>query len=375
MELIANFFGYLLNFIYDFVQNYGVALILFTIVLKIIMLPISIKQQSSMKKTAKLQAEMNKIQMKYKNNPEMYNKEVMALYKREKVIPMSGCLSTILQLVLFIGVFLLVSRPLTYMKKINPEITAEYQQEIIDEGQKSSYPEIAIIAKINSQYDEVTARLDGTYVEENNQEDKQENNDETQNIVNAINNNVENTINNEVNKNDNDNTENTENKEEKKNYSEMTEEELEKEKDVLENSKINMEFLGLDLSKVPMQNWQDFKVLIIPILYVIVTFVNIKITNNMNKTKKKEEDSKIIDVDSGDGDDSKKEETQQDASESMQQMTKSMTYVMPIMSIAIAMIAPLGLSLYWLVTNCLQLVERIAVNKILDKKEEAKESK
>lgn len=375
MELIANFFGYLLNFIYDFVQNYGVALILFTIVLKIIMLPISIKQQSSMKKTAKLQAEMNKIQMKYKNNPEMYNKEVMALYKREKVSPMSGCLSSILQLVLFIGVFFLVSRPLTYMKKINPEITAKYQQEIIDEGQKSSYPEIAIIAKINSQYDEVTARLDGTYVEENNQEDKQENNDETQNIVNAINNNVENTINNEVNKNDNDNTENTENKEEKKNYSEMTEEELEKEKDVLENSKINMEFLGLDLSKVPMQNWQDFKVLIIPILYVIVTFVNIKITNNMNKTKKKEEDSKIIDVDSGEGDDSKKEETQQDASESMQQMTKSMTYVMPIMSIAIAMIAPLGLSLYWLVTNCLQLVERIAVNKILDKKEEAKESK
>lgn len=375
MELIANFFGYLLNFIYDFVQNYGVALILFTIVLKVIMLPISIKQQSSMKKTAKVQGEMNKLQIKYKNNPEMLNKEVMALYKREKVSPMSGCLSSILQIVLFIGVFFLVSRPLTYMKKINPEITSKYQQEIIDEGQKSSYPEIAIIAKINSQYDEVTARLNGEYVEENNEEEnKQDNNNEAQNIV-IENNNVDNTVNNEVTQNNNENIDNTENKEEKKKYSEMTEEELQKEKEELETLKINMGFLGLDLSKVPMQNWQDFKVLIIPILYVIVTFVNIKITNNMNKPKKKEEDNKIIDIDSGEGEENKKEEAQQDASESMQQMTKSMTYVMPIMSIAIAMIAPLGLSLYWLVTNCLQLVERIAINKVLEKKEEAKESK
>lgn len=373
MEVIASFFGYLLNFIYDFVQNYGVALILFTIVLKIIMLPISIKQQSGMKKTAKVQAEMSKLQIKYKNNPEMLNKEVMQLYKREKVSPMSGCLSSILQVILFIGVFFLVSRPLTYMKKINPEITTQYQKEITESGQSTSYPEIAVIAKINSQYDEVTARINGEYIETENEE---ENNKENQNIVNEATN-EEVKINNETSENtiNEENTDNSENKEEeKKKYSEMSEEELKQEKEALENLKINMDFLGLDLSKVPMQNWQDFKVLIIPILYVVVTFINIKITNDMNKPKKKEEDNKIIDVGSGEEGDDKKEDKQQDSAESMQQMTKSMTYVMPIMSVAIAMIAPLGLSLYWLVTNCLQLVERIAVNKVLEKKE-AKENK
>ena len=59
--------------------------------------------------------------------------------------------------------------------------------------------------------------------------------------------------------------------------------------------------------------------------------------------------------------------------ESMQQMTNSMNYMMPIMSIAIALIAPLGLSLYWLVKNILQLGERVLLNKVLKDKEEVKE--
>ena len=59
--------------------------------------------------------------------------------------------------------------------------------------------------------------------------------------------------------------------------------------------------------------------------------------------------------------------------ESMQQMTNSMNYMMPIMSIAIALIAPLGLSLYWLVKNILQLCERLLLNKIIKDKEEVKE--
>ena len=59
--------------------------------------------------------------------------------------------------------------------------------------------------------------------------------------------------------------------------------------------------------------------------------------------------------------------------ESMQQMTNSMNYMMPIMSIAIALIAPLGLSLYWLVKNILQLGERLLLNKVIKDKEEVKE--
>ena len=68
--------------------------------------------------------------------------------------------------------------------------------------------------------------------------------------------------------------------------------------------------------------------------------------------------------------DGKNEETMDEQLQSMQQMTNSMNYMMPIMSIAIAVIAPLGLSLYWLVKNILQLCERLILNKVM-KKEEA----
>ena len=75
----ANIFGYLLNFIYQIVNNYGVAIIIFCIVLKLIMLPLSIKQQKTMKKSAKIQDKMKQLQFKYKNDPEKLNQEVMKM--------------------------------------------------------------------------------------------------------------------------------------------------------------------------------------------------------------------------------------------------------------------------------------------------------
>ncbi len=281
MGFLANIFGYVLNFLYSWLQNYGWAIILFSVILQIILLPLSIKQQKSLKKSAKIQQEMQKLQLKYRNNPELLNQEVMGLYKREKVSPFSGCLSSIIQLILFLSVFYLVSRPLTYMKKVDPMVLEKYQQEITESGETSSYPEIKIIEK------------------------------------------------------------------------KATED---------ENVYINMDFLGLDLSKVPMQNLSDIKVLIIPILYVITTFINIKIMTNLNNAKSKNTDKKAIT-------DGKNEDTMEEQLQSMQQMTNSMNYMMPIMSIAIAVIAPLGLSLYWLVKNILQLLERLLLNKFMNKEE------
>ena len=295
MGFLANLFGYVLNFLYNWVQNYGWAMILFSVLLQLILLPLSIKQQKSMKKSAKIQEEMKKLQVKYKNNPELLNQEVMGLYKKEKVSPFSGCLSSIIQLILFLSVFYLVSRPLTYMLKVDPNVIQKYEQEITESGESSSYPEMKVI-------------------EEKASED--------------------------------------------------------------ENVYINMDFLGLDLSKVPMQNLSDIKVLIIPIIYVITTFVNIKLITNMNKTKEqreKEKEEKKRKKQKNALTDGKQEESMEEQLESMQQMTNSMNYMMPIMSIAIALIAPLGLSLYWLVKNILQLGERLLLNKVIQDKEEVKE--
>ena len=88
-KFYARIFGYVLNFIYGSVKNYGIAIILFTILLKIILLPSSIKQQKTMKKTAKIQNKMKEIQDKYSNDPVRLNQEVRDLNKEEKMNPFS----------------------------------------------------------------------------------------------------------------------------------------------------------------------------------------------------------------------------------------------------------------------------------------------
>ena len=75
MGSISSLFGYILNFIYELVKNYGFAIIIFSVLLKLILLPLSIKQQKTMKKTAKIQEKMKEIQEKYKNDQVKMNQE------------------------------------------------------------------------------------------------------------------------------------------------------------------------------------------------------------------------------------------------------------------------------------------------------------
>lgn len=124
---------------------------------------------------------------------------------------------------------------------------------------------------------------------------------------------------------------------------------------------LNMNFLGLNLSSVPTQNYTDWKVFIIPVLYVITSFISTRITMSMNQnnsSKKKEEKA----ADSNSKELVKKEEEEIDM---MQEMNKNMTFMMPLMTVSIALIAPLGLALYWLVNNLFMLGERLLLNKFL----------
>ena len=130
-------------------------------------------------------------------------------------------------------------------------------------------------------------------------------------------------------------------------------------KENLENMHINMEFLGLDLSKVPTQNLGDWRVYVIPVLYVLTSFASIKITT-MAQKKANEKKDVIV----------QNKEESDEMMESMQQMNNSMLYMTPIMSISIAVIAPLGLALYWLVSNVLMIVERLIINKFIASKED-----
>ena len=151
-QFFANIFGYVLNFMNNFVGNYGLAIILFTVLIKIIMLPLSIKQQRTMKKSAKLQEQIKVLQFKYKNDPEKLNREMMDLYKKENMSPFSGCFSGIVQIILLFAVFYLVRSPLTYMKKIDANIINKYTK-IVKENDlstDSAYPEIEVIRELNN---------------------------------------------------------------------------------------------------------------------------------------------------------------------------------------------------------------------------------
>ena len=270
-NFIANIFGYLLEFIYNLFNNYGLAIIIFSILVKLILLPLTIKQQKTMEKTSKMQEELKSLQFKYKNDPDKLNKEMMDLYKRENMSPFSGCLSSIVQLILILAVFYLVRSPLTYMKKVDVNLIEGYTYQL---ETKTNYPEVEIIKEFGAENEEIY---------------------------------------------------------------------------------VNMDFLGLDLSNVPTNNFKDFKNLIIPFLYVISSVISTKITMNaQNKKKEKVEEEN-------------KEESMEDM---MQNSTKSMSYMMPIMAFSISLVAPLGLALYWLMSNILMIIERLFINKFISNKEE-----
>jgi YidC/Oxa1 family membrane protein insertase len=104
-DIIAKPLLYLLRFFNQYIHNYGVSIILLTILIKILFWPLTHKSYKSMKEMQKLQPRMAKMREKYKNNKAQLNKEMMALYKTYKVNPMGGCLPMIIQLPVFFALF------------------------------------------------------------------------------------------------------------------------------------------------------------------------------------------------------------------------------------------------------------------------------
>lgn len=290
-NFFANIFGYILEWIYLLVKNYGLAIIIFSVLVKIVMLPISIRQQKTMKKNEKIQKELKILQIKHKGNPERLNQETMELYKRENVNPFGGCFTIIIQFILLISMFYLVKSPLTYMQKIDNNVIENEIVEIKkvngEESISKGYPEMSVIK----------------YLKQNNDTENQ--------------------------------------------------------------MYINMDFLGLDLSKVPQENFGDWKVFVIPVLYVISSILSIKLTTNMTNKKKEEKEKKeekaLL---------TEENKAEMDQEEMAAQMNKSMSLMMPILSVSVSLIAPLGLALYWLINNIIMIIESLMLNKLFSKEEE-----
>lgn len=146
MDFINNIFGGLMKFIYDFCSfgNYGLAIIIFTILTKLILMPLTIKQQKSMKKTQAMQKELEEIQRLFKGNQERIAEETQKLYSKYGVSPMAGCLPMLIQLPLIMVLYEIVRRPITYILQ-KPDSLITEAGKLLDISSENYYMELEIL--------------------------------------------------------------------------------------------------------------------------------------------------------------------------------------------------------------------------------------
>ncbi len=123
-DIITVPFGYLLDWLYRFTDNYGVALILFAVIVKVILLPVTAKSKKSSMKMSRLTPRMNAIREKYADDPQKQNAAIQALYKEEGVSMMGGCLWGFVPLLILIPLYTVVRQPIVYMLHEAPEIAS-----------------------------------------------------------------------------------------------------------------------------------------------------------------------------------------------------------------------------------------------------------
>lgn len=121
-DFITKPFGLLMMFFYEFTKSYGLAVILFALVVKIIMLPFQMKSKRSMMKTSRLQPKLKELEKKHGANKQKYNEEVAKLYKEEKINPMSGCLWSFIPLPIIIALYSAIRDPLTMMMGVASDL-------------------------------------------------------------------------------------------------------------------------------------------------------------------------------------------------------------------------------------------------------------
>lgn len=225
MELIASLFGYILKLLYVICQNYGVAIILFAIVVKLLMIPLTLKQQKSMKQTQEMQPKLAALQEKYKDNQEEMMKEYQKLLSENKFNPFGGCLLAFIQIPIILGIFYVAASPLTYMEKMDKVEIDSYVKQMIIEEQYSG-DKVAFEAK----------------------------NPGVESVNNAL----------------------AEYKKDNRYY------EL---KIIKENKLLNLDFCGINLGDIASENKSDFILLIIPVLTTICLYISLYVISGNHQMK------------------------------------------------------------------------------------------
>lgn len=301
--------GFIIEHIYQLVANYGLAIIIFTLIIKLILIPLNIRSQKAMKKQQKIQPVLQELQQKYANDQEKLQREMMKLYKENNISMAGGCLPMLIQMPVLIGLYQVIQKPISYLLGVNSEAwnSAPFINEVIrlqngiinlghNIGNLASYTmeQLANNSQIQlSKWAEIVG-TNGTFLE---------------GVTGSV-----------------------------------------------HPWSLNFNFLGLDLSNTPsaafnyimrldFSNWSVIALLAIPVLAVLASYISMKVTQ----------------AQSG--------QNQNDSGQAAQ-MSKSMNLMMPIMTLFFTITLPAGLGLYWIISSVTQVVQQLALNYYFDKKGE-----
>ena len=167
-------FAALVRFFYTLTGSYGLAIILFTIVIKLIMLPFMMKSKRNMVRMNRMSGKMQEIRKKYANNQAKANQEIQKMYQEEGVNPMGGCLWTMIPLPILIALYSILRQPITHFMSIKQDVALSLLEKVqaagldisavatIKDGvaEFSPYGQIALVKLINEQLPQAVEGID-----------------------------------------------------------------------------------------------------------------------------------------------------------------------------------------------------------------------
>ena len=283
-------FAWILRIFYNLTGSYGLALILFTLIVKLVLLPFQLKSKKSMIRMNRFQPKMREIQEKYANNQQKMNEELQLLYAQEGINPMSGCLWSLLPFPIIIALYSIIRQPLSRFMLLSSE-TIERVREIAAglgyaaeevSGRASFYEEIQLTKFINEHFASFSG-VDGLF-------------------------------------------------------------------------RVDYSFLGLDLTVQPTTVWREIftggwpviGLVLIPIVSAALSFFQSKVAMAQNG--------------------------QQKADDPTARSSRTMMYMMPLMSLWIGFTLPAALGVYWIANSVFQIIQDLILNKYFSDKMEVEET-
>ena len=270
MSIIATPLGWIMSAMYSVIENYGIVLILFTVLVKVLMFPLSVKQQKASAKMAVFQPKIQEIQKKYEKNKAKQQEEIMKFSEAHGYNPMSGCLPMLLPFILLFGFIDVIYRPLKYILHISTD-TIDKMAEILKNAGATvtaGRADLSIITHIANYKD---ALLEGGI---------------DSGIVDSV---------------------------------------------------LNFDYslFGLDLSAVP--TWAFNWLLLVPILSGVTAFLSSMVSMKMNPATSEQAGAGSL---------------------------KVMMYIMPLFSVWICFSFPVGVGIYWIISNLLSALQSVILYKI-----------